>query len=224
MSSAKLTLISMTQWLEANGIGLFDDIVIPEGLDKEILLNNILVQGGEFEVTYPDPYFLKIQTDFFFKLHALTFQRWFNAINKDYEPLYNYDRYESWRDTKEGGHETDTSFDNKTESESTTENDVSETTTNTRSAFDADAYQPHDRSEISADNDTDFSESASAEGTGKEKNKYNDEGTHSGHIYGNIGVTTSSKMLSEYLSIQEWNIYDHIAVMFLQEMTVPVYI
>ena len=146
------------------------------------------------------------------------------AINKDYEPLYNYDRYESWTDTKEGGHETDTSFDNKTETETTTENDVSETTTNTRSAFDSSDYQPHDRSEVSEDNDTDFSGSTSAEGTGKEKNKYNDEGVHSGHIYGNIGVTTSSKMLSEYLSIQEWNIYDHITVMFLQEMTVPVYI
>lgn len=51
------------------------------------------------------------------------------------------------------------------------------------------------------------------------------EGTnrHTAHIYGNIGVTTSSAMLKEYLEIQEWNLYKHIADLFLEEFCIMVY-
>lgn len=47
--------------------------------------------------------------------------------------------------------------------------------------------------------------------------------THSGHMYGNIGVTTSQQMLESELELAEWNLYEHIADVFVRELCIPVY-
>lgn len=46
---------------------------------------------------------------------------------------------------------------------------------------------------------------------------------HIGHIHGNIGVTSSQDLLSQELSIDEWNIYEHITDLFLTEFVIPIY-
>lgn len=47
--------------------------------------------------------------------------------------------------------------------------------------------------------------------------------THTGSITGNIGVTTSQQMLEAELKLQYWNLYDHIADLFINELTTRVY-
>lgn len=49
------------------------------------------------------------------------------------------------------------------------------------------------------------------------------DSTHTGRMHGNIGVTTSQQMLEAELSLQYWNLYDHIADLFIQENTTRVY-
>ena len=49
MSAATLTLIGL--YNEDNTI--FDLFTVPAGLNKETLVNNILLRSGEFEVLYP---------------------------------------------------------------------------------------------------------------------------------------------------------------------------
>lgn len=46
---------------------------------------------------------------------------------------------------------------------------------------------------------------------------------HIGHIHGNIGVTSSQDLLSQELSIDEWNIYEHVTDLFLTEFVIPIY-
>ena len=46
---------------------------------------------------------------------------------------------------------------------------------------------------------------------------------HTSHILGNIGVTTSTQMRDSYVKSELDNCYDHIADIFLDEMTVKVY-
>ena len=55
MASAKLTLIGMYQWDNT----LFSEMVMPEGIDKDLLVQSLLMRGGEFEVLYPEPEFMK---------------------------------------------------------------------------------------------------------------------------------------------------------------------
>lgn len=49
------------------------------------------------------------------------------------------------------------------------------------------------------------------------------ESAHSGRMHGNIGVTTSQQMLEEELNLQYWNLYNHMADLFIQECTTRVY-
>ena len=46
MSSAKLTLIGMYQWDDE----LFKDMILPEGIDKDLFIASLLNEKGEFEV------------------------------------------------------------------------------------------------------------------------------------------------------------------------------
>lgn len=61
------------------------------------------------------------------------------------------------------------------------------------------------------------SETLSDEDTGNKTN------THTARLHGNIGVTTSQAMLQAELELQYWNLYDHIADLFIGEMTTRVY-
>ena len=44
-----------------------------------------------------------------------------------------------------------------------------------------------------------------------------------GHLYGNIGVTTSQQMLESEFKIGEWNIYEHIKDLFMQTFCIMIY-
>ena len=74
-----------------------------------------------------------------------------------------------------------------------------------RSAFDAATFQPHDKT---INNLT---------------NQDNGNVTREAHMYGNIGVTTSQQMLRDELSVAEWNIYEHIKDLFMQEFCIMIY-
>ena len=49
------------------------------------------------------------------------------------------------------------------------------------------------------------------------------DSTHTGRMHGNIGVTTSQQMLTAELDLQYWNLYNHMADLFIREMTTRVY-
>ena len=39
---------------------IFDEVQLPDGIDRETLLNNLMVETAEFEVLQPDPGMIKI--------------------------------------------------------------------------------------------------------------------------------------------------------------------
>ena len=47
--------------------------------------------------------------------------------------------------------------------------------------------------------------------------------THTAHLYGNIGVTTSQQMLQSELDVARWNLYEQIADLFCEEMCIMIY-
>ena len=61
MSTMKTTLIGAATFFNNMSLSLFDNLDLPEGLSKQTLVDNILLEGGEFEVLYADPYFLRQQ-------------------------------------------------------------------------------------------------------------------------------------------------------------------
>ena len=167
MSIAKITLIGFYNYLSHDNNDLFEFLTVPEGIDKDTLVNNILLRGGEFEVLYSNPDFLKNMIGVWSNKWQRTMERWINALSIDYNPLENYDRMEDWEDNGSKVSASSTKNDMtssknnlskslKTDETERNENAIAQdhsvstgdgTTTNTRSAYESPGYQPHDKSQ-----------------------------------------------------------------------------
>ena len=255
MSCSKITLIGLYNYDPT----IFDNLLFPAGIVKDIAINEILVKSGEFEIVYPDPEFLKSMIEHWGKKTYRTFEKWIEALSIEFNPLYNFDRYEEYSDSRAREDERNRAdsrqrSDTNTRSESresidnassvsatdtSTKNDT--TTTRNVSAYDASTYQPREQEVV--DNDvkvegtgnavsTNQSKESGSEsmtaagneiGNSAENGKENELSQHSGHLYGNIGVTTSTQMLEDFLRVERFNIYEQIADIFISEFCILVY-
>ena len=311
MASAMMTTIGLENYLAGEDKSLFDLLSLPAGIDKEVLTGSILMRAGEFEALYPDPYFMRDAIGLWGRKHYRTFEKWVNALNIEYDPLYNYDRTEEYTDSHTGKYDksidgtlsgsntrsddftrTDnltqsddhTRTDNLTQSDDHTRtdnlsqsddhtrtddlkstNDV--TTTNDVSAYNDSAYSPKDKQVVDQDgsntgtqrnagtttntgtqrnagttsNTGTQRDAGTTTNTGTQRNAgsssdtYSDTNntdengndswtnTHKARLFGNIGVTTSQQMLQSELDIATWNLYEHIADLFVTEFCIMVY-
>ena len=71
---------------------------------------------------------------------------------------------------------------------------------------------------VSADNSSTYQPDTTSSGSSTTQSSGRDDLTHSGHMYGNIGVTTSTQMLSSEVDARQlYKIYDIIADLFVSE-------
>lgn len=94
MATAKMTLIGMYNYDNT----IFNDMFFPEGIEKDLVISSLLMQGGEFEVLYPDPYFMKNSIKIWSSKWYRTFAEWLKGTQAEWNPIYNYDRYEVAQD------------------------------------------------------------------------------------------------------------------------------
>lgn len=100
-------MIGLNQYLlQMKDQTLFDLLELPDLIDKETVVDNILLQGGEFEVVYADPEFMRNAIGMWGRKHYYTFEKWATAQALTYNPLENYDRIEDWQDTGNRGEST----------------------------------------------------------------------------------------------------------------------
>lgn len=182
---------------------IFKGLALPDGIDKELFIDTVILNCGHFEVLYNDPLFLESAITSWGRKWFRTFEKWYKALQIEYNPLDNYDRFEEYTDTREG---TATGTFNNSGTENTTNE-------NKRSAYDSNTYQQNELNTI---------DSTSTDG-GSNETANNERIEHKAHLYGNIGVTTSQQMLQSELDIAEWSLYDHMADLFKIEFTLPIY-
>lgn len=225
-------MIGLNQYLlKMKDQTLFDLLELPEGIDKETVVDNILLQGGEFEVLYADPEFMRNAIGMWGRKHYYTFDKWVKAQALEYNPIENYDRQEDWSDTGNRGEKSSASrgsgntrtFDNQ--DKRTLDTEV--TTEDTVSAYDSSTYQPSDKAETTnTGTDTvdysgtikdEFGEASSGQTTENKKD------VHTGRIHGNIGTLTTQKMLTDEYEVARFNIVEQITDIFILEFTIPVY-
>jgi len=98
MSLAKITLWGMYE----HGVDIEDDLfknwILPSDMDADLLKDNILLKGAEFEVVYANFPFMQNAIKIWSQKYYRTFERWLKALAIDYNPLENYDRMEEWQD------------------------------------------------------------------------------------------------------------------------------
>ena len=171
---------------------IFKDMVIPEELNKETLIDTILMRCGEFNIIYSNPDFLKFAIKNWSERHKVQFSKMFEVLRENYDPLHNYDRHETYTDVHNSKGSSDT--------KSTNENTVS--------ADNAMTYQPDNKNTGTIGNVSESEEDIK----------------HDAHLYGNIGVTTSQKMLEDEIELRYmFGVYDLIAAKFAEEFCIAIY-
>lgn len=112
MAVAKITLIGINEYLAGEGTDLFEKFQLPPEINKDVLTNYILMHAGEFPVLWANPYFVKDMIGVWSAKNLDMFKKWVFALEQEYNPIYNYDRYEETTDkesTKGTGTNKDTS-------------------------------------------------------------------------------------------------------------------
>ena len=203
---------------------LFDSAQMPAGCDKDSLINVIMAHCGQLYPYHQVPAQLKLNIDFWFKRNYFNFSRMFQAINSDFNPVENYDRYED-RSTSESSafSESNSSYssDHSSMSDSSTH---SESQLHDVSAYDASTYQPSDRNNIAGRNDATSATNGTNAQNASIQNATNRNYHESAHIHGNIGVMEASTMVQHTIDLYAANdIYKKIAEMFEKEFILQIY-
>ena len=213
---SKLTLSSFHMLEEG---ALWDNLELPEGYNKEILVNEILRQGAEFSLLYPDYEFMKYQIGVWSHKFYHNFERWIAAYNFDYEALYNVDVTTT---TTDDALNTDNELRNHTNNRSGNSGGQNQANNSrSKAAYDATTLQPVEGGSNSLSTSESFSDSES----GSESNSHSWE--HSQTItevkQGNYGTTMSQELLIAEYNAWRINIYQMIAELFVSEFCICIY-
>lgn len=187
---------------------IFEPIELPPSLDNNCLIDTIIWKYGELEVLYSSPEHLKHFISIWSKASQYTWEKLAATLSAEYNPIENYDRQEE---------STTTSSANTTGNSSNTGNDSSNL---------SDKNQVYGYNELTtpADNSASTSASTSESTSASTYTSVNSaDAKNVSRVHGNIGVTTTQKMLTEEREVAMFDIYDVIADDFRRRFLVWVY-
>ena len=210
---AKISVMGLFQWNN----DLFGLMVIPEGLDKDIVVSNLLAETAELEVIYPNYEVMRTLIGTWSYKELPIWEHLYKTTKYDYDPIQNYNRTEI--ETIEGeGDRTHSGTDIRTRQD-ITDSTSKEAIAGFDSVPSGDSDGLVDQSRNKYDNQFDSSDSL------EHGEKINDKtnSRRENHTSGNIGVTTTQKMIREEREIAEFNIYDRIITDFKARFCIEVY-
>lgn len=207
MSRATLSLLG----LKRNNESLFSELVLPDGIDRETLIDNLLAEASELEILYPDAFFMQAMIGRWSMKQLPVWQKLYETTQYDYEPIYNYDRTEEWTEKTNRNANSRSNFTGSTTADGTENNE------NKVSAYNELAYTPRNLSvnDTKQNQKNDSSTAASS--------SENSGNVRTGRAFGNIGVTTTQSMIKQEREINEFNVYDLIIKDFIQRFCLLVY-
>ena len=163
---------------------LFENLIIPNGVDQETLINNLLMECAELEILYSDCKFMKNAIRYWSNKQLETWNSLYETFKSEYNPIWNVDAHEELTRTVDS---------------SNVGNDINKVV-----GFNSNTLETNNS--VDTTNKGDMLE-----------NVINDRG-------GNIGVTTTQKMLTEELEIRpQLNIINYIIRDFKSRFCILVY-
>ena len=96
--AANLSPLGLYEWDHT----IFDLMRIPEALNKETLVQNLLTETAELEVLYPNPVVLKNLIGVWSAKQIDVWNRLYATTQYEYNPIENYNRYETGNDSGTG--------------------------------------------------------------------------------------------------------------------------
>ena len=95
--SATMSLLGLYQYNDK----LFDGMILPEGVDRETLIDNLLAETAEFEILYTNPEFLANMIAVWSAKELSVWEELEKTRHYEYDPISNYDRNEESTNTGE---------------------------------------------------------------------------------------------------------------------------
>ena len=80
---------------------IFDKLALPDGVDRSLLVNNLVMELGCLEVLYPSAPFMADMVELWSNKELPTWNRLYSAMQLEYNPIENYDRQEEWTDERD---------------------------------------------------------------------------------------------------------------------------
>lgn len=96
--AANLSPLGLYNWDNT----IFDLMQIPSALDKDTLVDNLLAETAELEVLYPNPIVFKNLVGVWSHKQIDIWERLYATTQYEYNPIENYNRYETGSDTGTG--------------------------------------------------------------------------------------------------------------------------
>ena len=190
--TATMSVLGLYNWDNT----LFSLLSVPEGLDKETLVDFILAECSDLETLYPNPDVLKGLIGVWSVTQQYEWNKLYNTLTLEYNPIDNYDRTETREFTSQaagnstdGGTDTVTSADTGTDtatSADTGTNTVTSADTGTNTVTSADTG-----TDTTSENSTDLNQVKafdSANFADKEKDTVNNSGSTT---YGKTNTNTA---------------------------------
>ena len=199
---------------------LFDNIVLPDGIEKENLVAEIMKNSGDLYPYHQVLEYLKRNINYWFARRLFDFGRIYEALRMEYSPIENYDRKENiTRDYENSGiDKASTTLGSTTTSTNIGTNDNE----NKVSAYNESDYTNREK-DIQSHNSTVTNTGSGTDTTQTEYGLKRKE-VEDIRVHGNIGVTTSQQMIESELSLRaKYDIYKIIAKEFEREFLVQIY-
>ena len=169
MATPLLDIIGLYEWDNS----IFDLMVLPESLedDRETIIQNILYECRELEISIPSPTAIKQLIKIWSKKRLYYWEELYKTTQYEYNPIDNYDRHEEITDTLAGNtsnHETgqytrtgtETSVSTHEGTEVTTlKHEGSDERTITRSGYDTTNVSHEEENKVAAYNDSNYQNS-----------------------------------------------------------------
>ena len=189
---SKLTIAGLNSFTDG---AIFDELNLPEGIEKDVLITEIIRQCSEFSVIYPEPEFLRSMIGLWSRKWQHTFSRWVKAYNFEYEALYNLDVTAEYTDdnttaTTGYSHTNNESLDQKASYPSEDFKNATKNLTNVNSNGNSNVKVDNKRTE---------------------------------RRFGNQGITMSQELLQAELDVWYNNLYVQIAELFASEFCICIY-
>ncbi len=221
--------------LKALNEGILGELVVPEGVDIELVKDNLLAETAELEVIYPDAVFMQAMIGRWSAKELPVWDKLYKTTLLEYNPIENYDRKEKWTEdentTKNLDSEATGSSDTTTDGTNTRNSEtITSTGTNKAvSAYNEADFTPTEKVDVAAQ--TTDNETSSNEGNINVRSKdglVSDETgnralNREGSIHGSTGFYTIQKMIEQERQIAEYNVIDVIINSFKNRFCLQVY-
>lgn len=222
---------------------LFQGMQLPEGVNEEAVINEILLQCAELEIVYPDINIMKLAIATWSIANQYTWQKLYDTMVVEYNPIWNVDANVSesragseTRDITRAGtgsnNRTVNLADNETVNLADNET-VNITDTESVKGFNSDTWaESHKNVKAGTDNiahtGTDNISHTGTDNIAITDNERVDDDVSRTEAFtqrrtGNIGVTTTQQMLKEERQIAEFNMINYIAQSFKQRFCLLIY-